>query len=99
MSYIPCNLNNISCGNNETIHSRTYRPRGEVFQMLRLGLASIIMTGCSDCLVPSVRVGVALRCDIVGHTIDDEIGNNLGEVYIIAKGTRTDHEMNRLKTM
>jgi len=44
------------------------------------------MTGCSDCLVPSVGVGVALRCDIVGHTIDDEIGNNLGEVYIIAKG-------------
>jgi hypothetical protein len=48
--------------------------------MLRLGLAGVIMTGCSNGLVPRVRVGVALRCDIVGHTIDDEIGNNFGEV-------------------
>jgi hypothetical protein len=38
------------------------------------------MAGCSDGLVPRVGVGIAFRCDIVGHTIDDEIGNNFREI-------------------
>jgi hypothetical protein len=51
--------------------------------MLRLGLASVIVTRCGDSLVPRIGICIALRRDIVGNTVDDEIGNHFGKVYNI----------------
>jgi hypothetical protein len=59
----------------------TYRPRGKVFHVFSLSLlAVIIVTACTDSRIPGVDIGIVLRCDIVGHTIDDEVCNNFGEV-------------------
>lgn len=70
------NLENVSQNEAEV----TYRPRGEVFEMLRLTLTVIFMTTCINRLLPCVGAGVIFRCNIMGNTIDNHVGNNFGEV-------------------
>lgn len=38
------------------------------------------MTASTDCLGPGIHIGIALGSDVVAHSINDHVGNNLGEM-------------------